>query len=71
MTLLGNQISYEHVDANELKWDYWQTSDPLVTTNPSHLFMVWMNLSTGEKFTCIDNTVGANVWEGNLGTTVS
>jgi hypothetical protein len=70
MELIGNQISYDIVDPNFEKWDYWQTSDPLNTTNPSHLFMTWMNLSTGEKFTCIDNTIDANVWIGNLGTVV-
>lgn len=71
MKLIGNQISYDIVDPNFEKWDYWQTSDPLITTNPSHLFMTWMNLSTGEKFTCVDNTTDANVWQGNLGTLIA
>jgi len=70
MKFLGNQISYEFVDHYLIKWDYKETTDPATTTNPAHLFAVWMNLTSGEKFTCIDNTVGANVWEGNQGTRV-
>ena len=52
------------------RWDYVMTGNPAVDTNPSSYPVTWLNLTTGEEFICIDNTVGVNVWKGTLGTTI-
>jgi len=52
-------------------WDYLSASNPAVDTNPDFLFVHWLNTDSQEWFVCIDNTVGANIWKGNQGTTIS
>ena len=52
---------------------FWhiETSDPTTSVNDKLLFTTWLNTTTSEIFVCTDNTVDANVWVGQLGTTVS
>ena len=50
--------------------DYTQTSDPLVSTNPSSLGATWINTTSGEIFVCKDITTGENEWLGTAGTLV-
>lgn len=38
------------------------TSNPAVTSNPSSVGHIWINSSTGNMFTCTDNTPGNNSW---------
>jgi hypothetical protein len=52
------------------RFDYEETSDPLVTTNPPCVPVTWMNLTTGELFICTDNTIDSNVWVGQIETDV-
>jgi len=42
------------------------TVDPTISENPSAVGHLWLNSTTGELFTCTDNTAGVNFW-GNLG----
>jgi hypothetical protein len=42
------------------------TTDPLVTTNPTAVGHLWVNSTTGTVYICTDITVGANVWT-NIG----
>ena len=67
MKHLGNQPTIEIVQSYSDKWDYIQTANPAVDTNPSSLYAKWLNISTGEEFVCIDNTVDGNTWVGHLG----
>jgi len=48
----------------------YNSGNPTVSTNPSSTSVLWVNITSGEIFTCIDITAGANVWVGQLGTTV-
>lgn len=43
---------------------------PGLTTNPDETGVVYINRISGEMFVCIDNTVDANVWVGQMDTTV-
>lgn len=38
------------------------TSNPAVTSNPSSIGHIWINSSTGNVYTCTDNTTNSNVW---------
>lgn len=51
--------------------NYEFNSNPLTTSNPKYSPCSWLNTTTGELFICIDNTTDANVWKGQLGTTIS
>lgn len=55
-----NIHNYGHIEA----------SDPTVSVNDESLYERWLNLTTGEVFVCIDNTVDDNHWVGNQGTEV-
>jgi hypothetical protein len=46
-------------------------SNPTTSTNPSSVGSTFINTTSGEYFVCTDATAGANVWKGQLGTTVS
>jgi len=46
-------------------------NNPTISTNPPFTPYVWLNGQTGELITCVDNTQGANVWHGNLGTEIT
>ena len=46
-------------------------ANPTVATDPPFTPYVWLNGQTGELITCVDNTQGANVWHGNLGTEIA
>lgn len=52
------------------QFDYVNTTDPAITTNPEHTGASWLNMTTGELFFCLDNTVDDNAWRGALGTQV-
>jgi hypothetical protein len=67
---IGNQPGLEIVQSFSDKWDYMQTANPTVAVNPPHLYATWLNGTSGEEFVCIDNTSGANIWKGQMGTTV-
>lgn len=51
-------------------FDYINPGSPTISVNPSVAFVTWLNTTSGEIFVCTDNTVGANVWYGQMGTTV-
>lgn len=51
-------------------FDYEDVVDPAVTVNPPTIPVTWANTGSGELFICTDNTPDANVWVGQLGTTV-
>ena len=51
-------------------WDYTETTNPLITTNPTKDNALWKNTTTGEFFVCIDKTVDANHWMGSNETEV-
>lgn len=48
----------------------YSTSDPSQYVNPAFIGACWHNTTTGEQFVCIDNTADANIWRGQMGTTV-
>ena len=70
MKYLGNQPSIEIVQSYSDKWDYIQAANPAVDTDPSSLYVTWLNSSSGEAFVCLDNTAGSNSWEGQMGTSI-
>jgi len=51
-------------------FDYVVPANPTVSVNPDRPFVTWLNRATGELFVCRDNTFGANVWVGQMGTVV-
>ena len=51
--------------------NYEYPVNPVITSNPKYIPCSWVNTSSGEIFICTDNTTDANVWVGQLGTTVS
>ena len=52
------------------KFDYTSKNNPTADVNPTILYSTWVNLVSGELFICTDYTIDANVWVGQLGTTV-
>ena len=44
--------------------------DPAYNDNPPVVPYMWLNGVSGELFTCIDNSLDWNVWQGALGTLV-
>ncbi len=67
MKYLGNLPDFNIIHSTADRYDYVNTSDPAVDTNPSTLYASWLNASTGELFHCTDNATGANTWVGNNG----
>lgn len=45
-------------------YTYVYSGDPTITTNPELIGASWLNITTGNVFHCMDNTVDANVWRG-------
>jgi len=63
----GNQ---NYVLANlgqTLPHNYVNPANPTTHINPRMVNMTWLNVTSGEIFTCMDNTPNANVWEGDTG----
>lgn len=57
-------------------YDYIEEVDPTIKTNPNPKSNntgkpTWLNVITGEAFTCIDSTKNNNVWRGNKGTWIN
>lgn len=48
-------------------FDFVDTVDPAIDTNPSSNGAIWKNNTTGEIFVCIDNTTDENIWVGTSG----
>ncbi len=44
--------------------------NPTPKTNPSTKEVLWVNTTSGEVFTCTDNTTDLNYWVGQLGTLI-
>ena len=53
-----------------IDFDYINTADPLVTTNPTSLGATWLNTTSGEIFVCTGISTDDNVWRGTNGTIV-
>lgn len=51
-------------------FDYVNSGPPTAVVNPNRPFVTWLDMSTGEIFVCKDATSGANVWVGQLGTSI-
>jgi len=66
---IGNHPSIE-LTYNTDRWDYINTGNPALDTDPSTIGATWLNSTTGEEFVCTDNTAGANEWTGCLGSSV-
>ena len=49
--------------ANSVKEIIFSDNDPTNTTNPSTTDIIWVNRTTGQIFTCLDNTQDNNVWQ--------
>lgn len=45
--------------------------DPSVNVNPPQTGAVWINATTGEIFTCIDNTENRNIWKSQFGRVIA
>ena len=70
-TAPDNVINRGQLDAiHGTLWNYSETTNPLVTTNPTVLGSIWLNSTTGEIFMCKDITTDNNVWMGSNGTEV-
>jgi hypothetical protein len=64
MKYIGNIPEFNIVHSTADRYDYVQASNPATDTNPSTLYATWLNTSSGELFTCTDNTIDSNVWQG-------
>ena len=51
-------------------FDYAEPNDPAINVNPPCTPVVHFNTVSGELFVCVDNTIGANRWIGQMGTVV-
>jgi len=71
MAYTGNYPTFNIVDKKKMVADYWDSSDPLATVNPPRMYMMFLNTTSGEIFSCTDNTEDSNIWVGDLGTVVS
>lgn len=67
---IGNHPSIEIVQSTASRWDYVNTANPAINTNPDAIGDTWLNLTTGEEFVCIDTTADLNIWVGSLGSIV-
>ena len=70
MKYIGNHPGIEITQLQQGAFDYVYPSNPTIDVNPSTVPVVWLNITTGEEFICINNMPGANIWKGQLGTTV-
>jgi len=71
MSILGNS---NYVLANlgqTLPHNYVNPANPTTHINPRMVNMTWLNVTSGEIFTCTDNTPNANVWFGLNDTYIS
>jgi hypothetical protein len=50
--------------------NYQAHSNPSIATNPNIVPVTWLNLDTGEIFTCIDGEKDLNKWVGSRGTSI-
>ncbi len=71
MKYIGNLPEYNIVHTHADRYDYVYSSNPTIDVNPSVPNCSWLNSLTGELFICISNTVDANKWEGQMGTSIS
>ena len=71
MKYIGNLPEFTIVHAQADKFDYTQAGNPSLDTDPDMPFVTWLNIASGEQFNCTDNSPGANVWVGQLGTTIA
>jgi hypothetical protein len=70
MSYLGNpRIAMMRQDRMPVA-NYEVAGNPTVDVNPAFVPCSWLNVLTGEIFVCTDNTTGANIWKGQLGTSV-
>lgn len=70
MKYVGNQPSIDIVTTDRSVWNYISPSNPTTTINHAVPYARFLNTTTGEEFVCIDNTINANIWKGQMGTTV-
>ncbi len=52
------------------QFDYVNKGNPTIDVNPRTLYATWLNLTTGELFICINNSINTNVWSGMFSTVV-
>ena len=71
MKYIGNEPGLEIVNLGTDLADYVSPVNPAINTNPSTIPVSWFNNVTGEMFYCTSNSIGANIWIGQLGTTIS
>lgn len=48
-----------------------ESRDPLYNENPPKTPWMFLNSTSGELFTCVGNEIGANYWNGNLGSNIT
>ena len=68
---LGNSNYVLTNRATQLPHNYIYAGNPTIDVNPPILNMTWLNTVTGEIFVCLGNGIGANLWQGQLGSVVS
>lgn len=49
------------------RYDYVASGLPQSDTNPDHLYASWLDLDTGEVWTCTSNIRNSNIWTSNIG----
>jgi len=70
-----NPIIHEIIDKNLKTQDnqklkiIYRVEDPTIDSNID-TDILWVNKVTGEIFTCVDNTINQNIWQGQLGTLI-
>lgn len=70
MTLIGNNAGVMVPQGKLAVANFTSYQNPSIDTNPASMPVTWLNLTSGELFTCIDNTAGANKWVGTRGTSI-
>jgi len=66
MSYLGQQ-NYKMVNGRDLPYNYIYPGNPTVDINPPVQYMTWFNSLNGDIYTCLDNTVGKNIWVSGAG----
>ncbi|MCX6051299.1 MAG: hypothetical protein NTZ60_02190 [Campylobacterales bacterium] len=51
-------------------FDYKDTVNPTILTNPSSIGATYLNKTSGEIFVCTDITAGKNIWNGTNGSLI-
>lgn len=71
MKYIGNipELNIVHTTAD--RYDYVYASNPTIDVNPSVSYATWLNITTGELFVCKDTTEDLNIWQGQLGSTIT